>query len=64
MITWIKSKLSNPSGNCVELASVPGNQVGVRNSRDPRGPVLVYTAGEWNAFLKSAKAGEFDNLVS
>jgi hypothetical protein len=64
-VTWQKSRLSNPSGNCVEVARLPhGAGVAVRNSRDPRGPALVYTADEMIAFLRSAKDGEFDTIVS
>lgn len=62
-VTWQKSRLSNPSGNCVEVARLPHGGVAVRNSRDPRGPALVYTNDEMIAFLRSAKAGEFDNIV-
>ena len=36
--------------NCVELAALPGGEVAVRNSRDPRGPALVYTRDEVSAF--------------
>ena len=38
---WQKSRRSNPSGNCVEVAELAdGTGVAVRNSRDPNGPVL------------------------
>ena len=60
---WQKSSASNPSGNCVELAKLPGGAVAVRNSRDPSGPALVYTRGEMAAFLCGAKDGDFDNLI-
>jgi hypothetical protein len=36
--------------------------VAVRDSKDPDGPVLLYTRAEWRAFLHGAKAGEFDDL--
>ena len=33
-VTWRKSLLSNPSGNCVEMAALPNNGgFAVRNSR-------------------------------
>jgi hypothetical protein len=60
---WQKSRRSNPSGNCVELASLPGGKIAVRNSRDPEGPALVYTVDEIAAFISGARDGDFDNLV-
>jgi hypothetical protein len=58
---WVKSSRSS-NGNCVEVAELPGGSVGVRNSRDPEGPVLRFTQGEWNAFLVGARLGEFDRF--
>jgi Domain of unknown function (DUF397) len=61
---WQKSGRSNPSGNCVELAQLPGGmEIAVRNSRDPQGPALIYTRDEIVAFISGAKDGDFDNLV-
>jgi hypothetical protein len=57
---WTKSSLSFSNGNCVEVAGLPGGSVGVRNSRDPGGPVLKFTQAEWDAFLGGARRGEFD----
>jgi hypothetical protein len=51
---WQKSRLSNPSGNCVEVARLPDGGRAIRNSRAPRGPALVFTAGEWAAFVGAA----------
>jgi hypothetical protein len=59
---WRKSTASNPSGNCVEVAALPGGAVAVRNSRYPAGPALVYTRAEIAAFLAGVKNGEFDDL--
>ncbi|MEU0743541.1 DUF397 domain-containing protein [Streptomyces sp. NPDC006134] len=60
--SWMKSRHSNAEGNCVEVARVEGG-IALRNSRDPDGPALVYTAAEVAAFLAGAKEGEFDHLV-
>jgi Domain of unknown function (DUF397) len=61
---WMKSRLSNPSGNCVELGELPaGAGVAVRNSRDPEGPALIYTLAEIDAFVRGAAAGDFDRFL-
>jgi hypothetical protein len=57
---WIKSSLSFSNSNCVEVASLPGDEIGVRDSKDPDGPVLRFTTGEWDAFLGGVRNGEFD----
>ncbi|MGQ0719169.1 MAG: DUF397 domain-containing protein [Pseudonocardiales bacterium] len=59
-VTWRKSRHSNPSGNCVELAELPVGIVAVRNSRHPSGPALIHTRAELAAFVQSVKDGMFD----
>lgn len=46
--------------NCVEVAFGEGGAVGVRDSKNPGGPILSFTADEWDAFAAGAKDGEFD----
>jgi hypothetical protein len=64
-VAWQKSRRSNPSGNCVEMAPLPGGAgIAVRNSRDPDGPALIYTVDEIEAFILGARDGDFDNLIA
>ena len=62
-VQWVKSSLSFSNGNCVEVAGLPGSQIGVRDSKDVTGPVLRFTPGEWRAFLGGARNGEFDRFA-
>ncbi len=64
-LRWQKSRRSNPSGNCVELAELPdGAGIAVRNSRHPDGPALIYTVDEIAAFVLGARDGDFDHLIT
>ena len=59
---WVKSSLSFANGNCVEVASLSGGEVGGRNSRDAAGAVLRFTPDEWHAFIGGVRNGEFDRF--
>jgi hypothetical protein len=56
--TWRKSSRSGPDG-CVECAPLPG-AIGVRDSKNPDGPVLVFDAPAWRAFVAGVKHGDYD----
>ena len=57
---WRKSSHS-PDGppGCLEWVAV-ADRVGVRNSNDPTGGVLVFGRRAWTDFVAGVKLGEFD----
>jgi hypothetical protein len=59
---WTKSSHSSVNSSCVEVAGMPGNNIGVRDSKDPEGPALSCAPGEWGAFLADKFNGEFDSI--
>lgn len=56
---WRKSSHSAHQSNCVELAPAP-DAVAVRDSRLPRGGVLLFPTAQWSGFLSQVKGGRFD----
>ncbi len=53
---WRKSSRSGSTGgNCVEVADNLSGVVGVRDSKDPTGPALVFGPEAWRAFVTHAK---------
>jgi hypothetical protein len=56
---WRKSTRSGGNGQCVEARRDTDGAVQVRDSKDPAGPVLTFTADGWTAFLDGARRGEF-----
>ncbi|MFF4989362.1 DUF397 domain-containing protein [Streptosporangium saharense] len=74
-IQWRKSSLSGNGGaDCVEVGvlDAPSDAVArkadqeqlvvLRDSKDPDGPKLFFTASEWSAFRHRVRDGEFDAL--
>ncbi len=56
-VDWRKSTFCDTSA-CVEVGPV-GDQIALRDSKDPDGPVLRFTRQEWTAFVAGVGAGEF-----
>ncbi|MEV8632535.1 DUF397 domain-containing protein [Streptosporangium sp. NPDC051023] len=58
--TWRKSTLSGSDGtNCVEIARLTGGHIGVRDSKNPTAPALLFTPTTWDTFIDGVKAGAF-----
>ncbi|WP_326549310.1 DUF397 domain-containing protein [Micromonospora sp. NBC_01813] len=51
--TWRNSCRSSGggSGDCVEVAALTGGAIGVRDSKDPYGPALIFPASAWATFV-------------
>lgn len=56
--TFRKSDKSGDIG-CVEVAFVE-DAAGVRDTYDRGGPMLAFTAGEWERFTDAVRAGCYD----
>ncbi|MFE6687921.1 DUF397 domain-containing protein [Streptomyces sp. NPDC057743] len=55
----MKSSYSGDNGgNCIEVAPGFPGVVPVRDSKDPRGPVLRVSVAGWSTFIAAVKAGE------
>ena len=61
---WFKSSKSPSKDACVEVAWLSEGHVGVRDSKNPAGPALVFTPGEWDAFTAGVLGGEFHRPTS
>jgi hypothetical protein len=56
---WRKSSRSNDQGLCVEVADNLIAVVGVRDSKELDGPVIVVSSAGWAAFVAATKSGAF-----
>ncbi|WP_433627195.1 DUF397 domain-containing protein [Nocardia sp. CA-120079] len=59
---WFKSNRSSASRDCVEVAFLSSDFVGVRDSKNPSGPALVFTPDQWDAFTTAVADGKFNRF--
>jgi hypothetical protein len=52
---WRKSSHSGANGSCIEVACLGSGAVAVRDSKNPGGPRLTFTASQWKSFTESLK---------
>jgi Domain of unknown function (DUF397) len=57
--TFTKSTFSE-GGDCVEVART--EVIGVRNSKDPDGPVLLLSRSGWEAFAHGIQSEDFGRI--
>jgi hypothetical protein len=58
-ITFRKSSYSDQAGACVEVGALPDGGLAVRDSKDPEGGVLTFSATAFTSFVRSLSRGEF-----
>ncbi len=60
---WFRSSYSTSSGDCVEVAFLTPETIGVRDSKNATGPALSFTPSEWDAFTTALRSGAFTELA-
>ncbi len=52
---WRKKSTYCDTASCVEVADLSHGVVGLRDGKNPSGPVLRFSAPDWHAFLDMLK---------
>jgi hypothetical protein len=47
------------NGNCIEVAGLASDCIGIRDSKNPQGVTLTFTPAGWDAFIGGVRCGEF-----
>lgn len=61
---WHKPWSGPNGGSCIEVMKLGDGRVALRQSTDPAGPALIYTPHEIETFIRGAKRGEADFLLT
>ncbi|BDU08449.1 DUF397 domain-containing protein [Nocardia cyriacigeorgica] len=56
---WFKSSRSAGASECVEVAHLNHDLVGVRDSKNPTGPALIFTPTAWDSFTTTIQQHHF-----
>lgn len=59
VVSWRKSSYSNHESNCVEVAELDQETVGIRDSKDKSGPILTFSRTAVRSFVTGVARGEF-----
>jgi hypothetical protein len=62
-LAWRISSFSGDQGSCVQMALAADGRIAVRNSNRPEAGTVYFTRREMDAWVRGAKAGEFDDLT-
>ncbi|MEV0263704.1 DUF397 domain-containing protein [Streptomyces sp. NPDC050617] len=54
---WRRSSHSTGMNNCVETAATGSGLLVLRDSKDPSGPVLLFSPAAWNSFVGAVRDG-------
>ncbi|AQA15335.1 DUF397 domain-containing protein [Streptomyces malaysiensis subsp. malaysiensis] len=55
-VDWLRSSYSVGMNNCVETALLGSDRLGVRDSKNTAGPILLFTPSTWVSFLEGLKS--------
>ncbi|MFE0459831.1 DUF397 domain-containing protein [Kitasatospora sp. NPDC058965] len=55
---WRKSSYSHEAGQCIEIGHALPGASPVRDSKDPEGPALMFSAEAFASFIAGIKAGD------
>jgi Domain of unknown function (DUF397) len=61
---WTRSSFCGPNGgDCLEVNGSVAGQVGLRDSKQCRGPFLIFNARGWGEFVSAVRRDEFDHMT-